>query len=195
VLLFDERGEGDSEGEPHMLGWSGRNDLDGAVQFLHRQGIEPGRIGGLGLSVGGEMLIETAGQSDGLAAVVSEGASERWGADEFAYDAPGSKWFDLPAIALRDAAMAVFANRLPPPVLEDEAADIAPRPVLFIAGAEGQAAEVPANEQFVAAAGEQAELWIITGAGHVGGLRTAPADYEQRVVGFFDAALLDDAGR
>ena len=32
-------------------------------------------------------------------------------------------------------------------------------------------------------------LWEIPGAGHVGGIRAQPAEYERRVVGFFDAAL------
>ena len=33
-------------------------------------------------------------------------------------------------------------------------------------------------------------LWEIPGAGHVGGIRAQPAEYERRVVGFFDDALL-----
>ena len=55
VLIFDRRGEGLSRrSEPHA--WNeGERDLDAAIEFLKgRPDVEPGRIGGLGLSVGGE---------------------------------------------------------------------------------------------------------------------------------------------
>ena len=63
VLLFDRRGEGESEGDPNTFGWQGERDIHGAVAFLQRQkDVDPQRIGGIGLSVGGEMMIE-AGRS------------------------------------------------------------------------------------------------------------------------------------
>ena len=34
VLLFDRRGEGDSEGDPNSFGWGGVKDLDAALAFL-----------------------------------------------------------------------------------------------------------------------------------------------------------------
>ena len=46
------------------------------------------------------------------------------------------------------------------------------------------------NEQFYAAAGEPKTLWKIADAGHTGGLDTHPEEYEQRVIAFFDRALL-----
>ena len=42
-----------------------------------RPDVDPGRIGGLGLSVGGEMMIQAAAETDALEAVVSEGAGMR----------------------------------------------------------------------------------------------------------------------
>jgi hypothetical protein len=50
----------------------------GAAAFLrHRRDVEPGRIGGIGLSVGGEMLLQAAAESNVFKAVVSEGAGAR----------------------------------------------------------------------------------------------------------------------
>ena len=44
-----------------MYGWSGDRDLLAATAFLQRQtDVHHGRIGGLGLSVGGEMLLQAA---------------------------------------------------------------------------------------------------------------------------------------
>ena len=40
----------------------------------------------------------------------------------------------------------------------------------------------------------QEELWRIPKAGHTGGFVAQPAEYERRVVGFFDRALLGRGG-
>ena len=78
VLLFDRRGEGRSEGDPNSWGWGGDADVKAAIAYLQRRpDVDPDRIGGIGLSVGGEMMIETAAETDELAAVVSEGAGAR----------------------------------------------------------------------------------------------------------------------
>ena len=34
VLLFDRRGEGESEGDPNIFGWQGERDIHAAVAFL-----------------------------------------------------------------------------------------------------------------------------------------------------------------
>src|SRR6185436_714092 len=61
VLLFDRRGEGESEGDPNALGWAGERDLGAAVAFLQRRSdVDRARIGGIGLSVGGELLLQAA---------------------------------------------------------------------------------------------------------------------------------------
>ena len=66
VLLFDRRGEGESDGDPNLFGWQGERDVHAAVAFLEgRPDVDPERIGGIGLSVGGEMMIEAAAESTG----------------------------------------------------------------------------------------------------------------------------------
>ena len=76
VLLFDRRGEGASDGDPNIFGWGGERDLHAAAAYLRsRADVDPERIGAIGLSVGGEMLIHAAAHSDAFKAIVSEGAS------------------------------------------------------------------------------------------------------------------------
>ena len=78
VLLFDRRGEGESDGDPNAFGWAADKDMNAAVAFLqHRPDVDRSRIGGIGLSVGGETLLQTAAESDGLKAVVADGAGAR----------------------------------------------------------------------------------------------------------------------
>jgi uncharacterized protein len=47
-----------------------------------------------------------------------------------------------------------------------------------------------ANRAFYRAAGAPKAIWEIPEAGHVGGLEARPREYERRVTGFFDQALL-----
>jgi hypothetical protein len=86
-------------------------------------------------------------------------------------------------------AGAVLANRMPPDGLVEAMPRIAPRPVLLISGGRGNADE-ELNAVYRDAGGPTVTHWEIGQAGHTGGLATAPAEYERRVVGFFDRALL-----
>jgi uncharacterized protein len=194
VLLFDRRGEGESDGDPNAWGWNGYRDVDAAVRFLQsRPDVRDERIGGIGLSVGGEMMLEAASRSHGLRAVVSEGAGER--SVHELLDMTGSgKWLSLSSYAPLSAGIALFSNASPPPSLKDLVARIAPTPVFFIYGEHGQDGERNLNPTYYKAAGEPKAIWQVPGSGHVGGITAQPATYERRVVSFFDRALLTSAG-
>ena len=78
VLVFDRRGEGISDGDPNAFGWNGDRDVKAAIDYLQtRADVDPDRIGGIGLSVGGEMMLEAAAEDHDLKAIVSEGAGAR----------------------------------------------------------------------------------------------------------------------
>jgi len=191
VLLFDRRGEGNSEGEPNSWGWGGDADIKAAIAYLQRRpDVDPDRIGGIGLSVGGEMMIEAAAETDELAAVVSDGAGARSTTEEMDQDeAAIAKWtLGLAMSAAKTAAVAVSSNQAPPANLKDLAAKVE-QPMLLIAAPNAPSGE-KLNRGYAEAAGESATLWEIPEAGHVGGLEARPEEYERRVVGFFDEALL-----
>ena len=188
VLLFDRRGEGESEGDPNLFGWQGERDVHAAVAFLQsRPEVDPKRIGGIGLSVGGEMMIEAAAESTALKAIVSEGASGRSVRDEVAN--PGGAWQELIGTGVATAATAIFTSNLPPADLQSLVPKISGA-VFFVYGERGQPAEKPANDAFYAAARGDKEIWEVPGSGHMGGTEAQPLEYERRVVGFFDRVLL-----
>ena len=191
VLLFDLRGDGESGGDPNGFGWDSDKDVTAAITYLKRRpDVDPHRIGGLGLSVGGELLLQAAADNDDLRAVVSEGAGSRSIGEEL--ERSGSeKWLvSFPIAAMISAGTAVFSSSLPPPHLKDLVGRIAPRSVFLIYTTHGVDTE-DLNPQYYAAAGEPKMIWLIPEAGHTGGLTERPREYERRVITFFDGALLD----
>jgi uncharacterized protein len=189
VLLFDRRGEGESEGDPNALGWAGNRDVKAAIAFLRaRPEVEHDHIGGVGLSVGGEVLLQTAAETDELRAVVSEGAGMR-SVREAVHLAGTDKLVATPIFAIVTAGTAVFGNDLPPRGLTDLSAEIT-QPALFIHATPGQGGETLTERYYEAAKGPK-EYWAAPG-GHTGAFDAAPKEYERRVVGFFDRTLLDN---
>jgi dienelactone hydrolase len=190
VLLFDRRGEGESDGDPNLFGWQGERDVHAAVAFLQRRrDVDPERIGGIGLSVGGEMMIAAAAESPALKAIVSEGASGRSVRDVVAN--PETVWTEVIGTGVATAATALFTDNLPPADL----LGLVPKifgATFFVYGEEGQPVERPANEAFFAAARGTKELWEVPGSGHIKGIEAQPAEYERRVVTFFDRVLRPD---
>jgi uncharacterized protein len=186
VLLFDRRGEGESEGDPNTLGWRGTRDVKAGIAYLEsRSDVDPNRIGAVGLSVGGEVLLQAAAETDELKAVVSEGAGIR--SVREAVHLPGTDKIVATAVfGLVTATGAVFTSDLPPRDLLDLSKEIT-EPVLVIHATPGQGGETLSRKYYKAARGPK-EYWAAPG-GHTGAFDAAPREYERRVVGFFDRAL------
>jgi hypothetical protein len=86
------------------------------------------------------------------------------------------------------AGITLFSDSPPPPRMQDIVGQIAPRPVFIIWAPHGVDTEA-LNPGYFKAAGEPKTLWAIPESKHVGGLAARPAEYERRVIGFFDDAL------
>jgi uncharacterized protein len=189
VLLFDRRGEGDSDGDPNAIGWNGDRDIKAAIAFLReRPDVDPDRIGGIGLSVGGELMLETAAETDALKAVVSDGAGIR-SVREATEASFQNQLLAVPVWAAITAGTAVFSDDAPPPNLDGLVGRISPRAAFFIYAERGQGGE-ELSRDFYESASEPKQVWEVPGAGHVGGAEARPREYERRIVAFFDEALL-----
>ena len=186
VLLYDSRGRGESEGTPNAWGWGWEKDVEGALAFLGaRDDVEDGRIGGLGLSTGADVLIHVAPEHRELRAVVSDGATAASFSDQkatFGVDEAAPYFWTLLT------AGRVFSGDSPGPPLEDSVPRISPTPLLLIA-AGGFPTEIDFNRHYAGVANEPFEYWELPDVGHTAAVRERPQEYERRVIGFFDDAL------
>ena len=136
------------------------------------------------------MIEAAAAESDGLNAVVSEGAGIRSIRESLAVPDTRMRIEGSLVHAVVTPAVALFSNGMPPPSLEDLAPEISPTPVFLIYAVPGQGGEAELSQAYYDAAREPKEIWRVPGAGHTGGIEADPAEYERRVIGFFDRALL-----
>ena len=191
VLLIDARGHGRSGGQAMDLGWYGERDTVAAVSWLAgHPGVDPGRIGAVGLSMGGEEVIGAAAADSRIRAVVAEGATNRTYADKgWLTDSYGARgWLQQRIDWVTYRFVDLLSGIGPPPSLRAAVARMSPRPVLLIA-----AGSVPdegvADRWIQRASPDNVEVWEVPGADHTGGLTTQPAEWEQRVVAFLDREL------
>jgi hypothetical protein len=101
------------------------------------------------------------------------------------------RWFGVPFWTMTTAGVALFANDLPPPSLKELVTKISPRSIFLIYAGHGRGGE-GLNSRYFEAAGEPKTLWKIPEAGHTGGITSRPAEYERRMITFFDQALKVD---
>jgi dipeptidyl aminopeptidase/acylaminoacyl peptidase len=185
-LLYDSRGQGESDGD--LVSWGDREQRDvfAALDFVSaRPETDPARIALLGFSIGGSTVALAAARDVRARAVILYAT---WTSLEDEIKAKFAKYGPLswgPALyELRRAGVDVDAVR---PI--DHIGEIAPRPLLVIAGTADLDTPVPVMERLFEAAREPKELWIEPGANHGGYVTAAPAEYESRVIAFLDRAF------
>ncbi|MDH4138884.1 MAG: alpha/beta fold hydrolase, partial [Anaerolineae bacterium] len=195
-FLFDFRAHGESEGEMVTYGYAESDDVLAAVDYLlSRPDVDPERIGILGGSLGAATAIRAAAHSTRLKAVVAESAFTSL-EDEVA--SSFKAFSGLPAFPVAPLTVA-FAQwqtglRISEVRPVDDIPAIAPRPVFIIHGTDDDLIPAEQGLRLYEAAGEPKELWMVGGMGHESALGILPDEYERRVIGFFDKALLIDEG-
>lgn len=189
VLMLDARGHGDSEGAAQDLGWWGESDLDAAVTALAAMpDVDSGRIGLVGLSMGGEQSIGAAGVDARVAAVVAEGATARTAADSSGWLPRHPLGYVQRAMNVeRDAFLGLLTDAPRPEGTLRQAALDAQVPMLLIAA--GPLPDEVSAAEWIAADNPRVEVWAVPGAAHTGALAEGPAAWEARVIGFLNDSL------
>lgn len=187
VLAMDLRGHGQSGGKTNKLGWQGTEDVAAAVSFLTTQD-DVKAIGGLGLSLGGEVLLGAAADYPQLRAIIADGATRRCTAELLALESERPLVRNFTARVMYATVGLLTGDAPPTPLLDSMLASASTR-FLFIA-AERDPLEVAFNELFVRMLGSRASLWLVPDADHTGGHDRHPKAYEQTVIDFFQNALI-----
>lgn len=186
VLALTLRGHGGSGGRGNAFGWQCGEEIASAVDFLQAEGV--GRIGALGLSLGAEVLLGSAADQPQIAAIVSDGASQRSLADYFIVPANRSLWRSW-TTRLMYASVRLFSGQTPPErTLLSSVQDACTTRFLFIAAGNVEK-ESTYSTLFQQAAADRATRWVVPGAGHTQGLLVAREAYISQVIGFFNEVL------
>ncbi len=192
VLLYDERGSGESQGTYRSFGWEDSRDVQGAIRFIEERTIEgQPRIGIVGCSLGGQIALQSAAHFPEIGAVWADGASSL-------------RARDLPTPTNSVSALIKAGNYMldwsyeiklgieAPQSMIEIIGNISPRPIMLVGS--GRSRAFIGNEgvllgRYQEYAGDNAQLWIIPEAGHCGGPKVKPEEYAAKMIAFFDAAF------
>ena len=187
VLALTLRGHGGSGGRGNAFGWQCGQDVAAAVDFLQAEGVE--RIGALGLSMGSEVLLGSAADEPAIAAIVTDGASQRSLADYLVIESNRSLWRSWTTRVLY-ASVRLFSGQTPPErTLLSSITNAKDTRFLFIAAGNVEK-EATFGGLYAATTSDRSTLWVVSGAGHTQGIAVATQEYVSRVVGFFNETLL-----
>ncbi len=191
LVLIDARGHGDSGGTAMDFGWYGDLDIAAGTEFLaSRPEVDPGRIGVVGFSMGGEEAIGAAAADPRIRAVIAEGATARQAADKaWLSDVYGWRgWLQEQVEKVQDGITDYLTEASPPTSLRSAVTQSSDtRFLLITAGKVDDEGHAAASIQ--AAARDRVAVWNVDGADHTGGSDTRPDDWQRRVVEFLDESL------
>jgi pimeloyl-ACP methyl ester carboxylesterase len=186
VLLFDWPGSGESTGKT-AWGAGERAALRAALDFAEKQpGVLPGRIGVFGFSMGTLIAVQVAAVDTRVGALFVTGAFgdpdpplahqfQRWGP----FSARGAVW------GAHLGGMDLEGQRP-----KDIAHLIAPRPLFIVAGSDDDVIPPDNARALYDSALEPRTLWIVAGAHHGDYAEVGGSEYAERIISFFDRALL-----
>jgi fermentation-respiration switch protein FrsA (DUF1100 family) len=191
VLTYDMRSRGASGGDAITLGALEQQDLRSVIDYVvTRPDVDPARIGALGVSLGGATTLLAAAQDQRIKAIVDDsGFADANGVIETAF----TYFLYLPAFPFAPITVKIGEIRTGQQLSQVRPIDtvglISPRPLFIIHGL-ADTVVVPSNSaRLFAASGEPKQVWYVPGAQHNGSREVAGAEYEQRIVTFFQQAL------
>jgi fermentation-respiration switch protein FrsA (DUF1100 family) len=186
VVAWDFRAHGESGGEFTSLGYYEVLDAKAALEFaLSRPEVQ--HVGGWGGSMGAATLLLSAAQFPEIEAVVADSSFSTLEA-ELDHRVPVPVFRELTGFfAELQTGAGIDAVR---PM--EAIARLSPRPVFIIQGLRDTMIPLDSARDLFEAAGEPRYLWTDEKAYHLNMFPKYPEEYEQRVIEFFDAALLQE---
>jgi dipeptidyl aminopeptidase/acylaminoacyl peptidase len=177
---------------PTTLGHHEVVDAQAALDWLRGDPAFAGyRIGLLGESLGASVALIVAAANPEVAAVVADGPFVH---ASLALEDSSERWARLPrrsAHLARALGRVVTGRDLGEVDVEPAAAALCGRPLFLIHALEDNRLSRDHSRRLWLAAGAKDPLWLIPRAGHNEGWQRHRAEYERRVLAFFDRHLLE----
>ncbi len=187
VFMVDLRAHGSSDGDTSTYGLREAEDVAGAVNYLlHRLDVNGQKIGTLGISLGAQAALRSALKTDCIRALVLEGLGPATLRDHGSRPVSLRRWISYPFHWIYYRVYEFMVAGKGTSVVET-IGKIAPRPILLIAAGDE---DIYFSRIFFQAANEPKELWELPNAEHNSAILRDSHAYTQRVVEFFDKALL-----
>jgi dienelactone hydrolase len=193
ALLYDERASGESGGARRSYGWEDTPDVGAAIVFLRsRPELAAAKLGIAGCSIGGQIALQGAARYPELQAVWADGS----GVIRYKDNPAPTNW--ALAIAylsgwILDPLLSARLGIPAPPAMIDIIGTISPRPIYLVGGGNPKpyfGSEAARIQHYALYAGGNAQVWIIPEATHCDGPQQRSQEYAERLVNFFDQALL-----
>src|SRR5512147_2219270 len=187
VFMIDLRAHGSSDGDTSSYGLREADDVAGAVDYLlHRLDVNGQKIGALGISLGAQAALRGALKAECIRALVLEGLGPVTLRDHGGRPSSPRRWLNYPYNWIYYHVYQFMIGGKDTSVVE-AIGKVAPRPLLLIASGEK---DIYFNRIFFEAAQEPKELWELPNGEHGAAILQGSSVYMQRVVEFFDKALL-----
>jgi uncharacterized protein len=189
-VMMDSRAHGESGGAMATYGWLERHDTQAIIDALSTA-VAPRNLFALGSSMGASIALQSAGVEPRITGVVAESSFSDL--REVTYDYTGLHWTPwLGKTLFRPASWTGLAEVekgggfVADDISPEKAVAIHPFPVLLICDAFDRIIPCRHSQRIFEAATGPKELWEVPLSGHASALGTAAAEYEQRVITFFE---------
>jgi alpha-beta hydrolase superfamily lysophospholipase len=190
LVMMDQRAHGESGGAMATYGWLERADTQAVVSALYATET-PRVVFALGSSMGAAIALQSAAVEPRIAGVVAESSFSDL--TEATYDYAGLHWnpwlgktLFRPATWTGLSQMKKQGDFAVADFSPEKAVARRPFPVLLICDSLDRVLPCRHSQRIFDAATGPKQLWVVPQSDHAAALGTAPAEYEHRVIAFFD---------
>jgi fermentation-respiration switch protein FrsA (DUF1100 family) len=190
VLLFDLRGNGDSDGDRFSLGYQERRDVAAAIEYVTGRGTREDRIALIGISMGAGTVLQTLLLHPNVGAVVADSSytdAPTIVSENLQSVAGVPAWFTPGVLLLSKVVFGLDGDQVRP---IDVVRAHPERPILFIHCDKDEliALHHP-HELLAASANKGSQLWIATGCQHAWAFNRHPVEYQARLISFLHSEI------
>jgi uncharacterized protein len=190
VVMMDARAHGESGGNMATYGWLERGDTRAIIDALNKTDA-PRKVFALGSSLGAAIALQSAAVDPRIAGVVAESSFSDL--REVTFDYAGLHWSPwLGKTFFRPGTWTVISTAQKEggfsvdEVSPERSVSTRPFPVLLICDGSDHIIPCRHTRRIFRAATGPRELWEVPGADHASAIGAEPAEYERRVIAFFE---------